>query len=175
MWPPDLRRALTLSACHDANVRSSSGRYQSLVAAYGEAKRERFLRELAEMEENVHLARAQAQEKLDKYAIQEMVGGPRGSVRGAGLGVGWPRDAWMAHEPAALLARSAPPSRSALTCPCFPGQVEDKLEGHSHSYLERMRRAPEILVRLRSHTVWERMSVKLCFTVQGFPTPVVQW
>ncbi|XP_059240444.1 myomesin-2 [Mustela nigripes] len=100
-------------------------RYQSLVAAYGEAKRERFLRELAEMEEDVHLARAQAQEKLDKYAIQEM--------------------------------------------------VEDKLEGHSHSYLERMRRAPEILVRLRSHTVWERMSVKLCFTVQGFPTPVVQW
>lgn len=40
---------------------------------------------------------------------------------------------------------------------------------------ERMRRAPEILVRLRSHTVWERSSVRLCFTVQGFPTPVVQW
>uniref|UniRef100_A0A8C0N3A8 Myomesin 2 n=1 Tax=Canis lupus familiaris TaxID=9615 RepID=A0A8C0N3A8_CANLF len=100
-------------------------RYQSLVASYGEAKRERFLRELAEMEENVHLARSQAQDKLDKYAIQEM--------------------------------------------------VEDKLAGDRHSYLERMRRAPEILVRLRSHTVWERMSVKLCFTVQGFPTPVVQW
>uniref|UniRef100_G1M7N3 Myomesin 2 n=1 Tax=Ailuropoda melanoleuca TaxID=9646 RepID=G1M7N3_AILME len=100
-------------------------RYQSLVAAYGEAKRERFLRELAEMEENVHVARSQAQDKLDKYAIQEM--------------------------------------------------VEDKLAGDRHSYLERMRRAPEILVRLRSHTVWERMSVKLCFTVQGFPTPVVQW
>uniref|UniRef100_A0A452SL41 Myomesin 2 n=1 Tax=Ursus americanus TaxID=9643 RepID=A0A452SL41_URSAM len=94
--------------------------YQSLVAAYGEAKRERFLRELAEMEENVHVARSQAQDKLDKY-------------------------------------------------------VEDKLAGDRHSYLERMRRAPEILVRLRSHTVWERMSVKLCFTVQGFPTPVVQW
>ncbi|KAF3825617.1 hypothetical protein GH733_005599 [Mirounga leonina] len=100
-------------------------RYQSLVASYGEAKRERFLRDLAEMEENVHLARTQAQDKLDKYVIQEM--------------------------------------------------VEDKLTGHRHSYLERMRRAPEILVRLRSHTVWERMSVKLCFTVQGFPTPVVQW
>nr|XP_060511606.1 myomesin-2 [Panthera onca] len=100
-------------------------RYQSLVASYGEAKRQRFLRELAEMEENVHLARSQAQHQLDRYAIQQM--------------------------------------------------VEDKLSGERHSYEERMRRAPEILVRLRSHTVWERMSVKLCFTVQGFPTPVVQW
>ncbi|XP_003984609.5 myomesin-2 isoform X1 [Felis catus] len=100
-------------------------RYQSLVASYGEAKRQRFLRELAEMEENVHLARSQAQHQLDRYAIQQM--------------------------------------------------VEDKLAGERHSYEERMRRAPEILVRLRSHTVWERMSVKLCFTVQGFPTPVVQW
>uniref|UniRef100_A0A7M4ERL2 Myomesin 2 n=1 Tax=Crocodylus porosus TaxID=8502 RepID=A0A7M4ERL2_CROPO len=40
---------------------------------------------------------------------------------------------------------------------------------------ESISRAPEILVRLRSHTVWEKMSVSLCFTVQGFPTPVVQW
>lgn len=44
-----------------------------------------------------------------------------------------------------------------------------------HVFEERMSRAPEILVRLRSHTVWEKMSVQLCFTVQGFPTPVVQW
>uniref|UniRef100_A0A8C8AYK6 Myomesin 2 n=1 Tax=Otus sunia TaxID=257818 RepID=A0A8C8AYK6_9STRI len=41
--------------------------------------------------------------------------------------------------------------------------------------MESISRAPEILVRLRSHTVWEKMSVSLCFTVQGFPTPVVQW
>uniref|UniRef100_A0A670IYA9 Myomesin 2 n=1 Tax=Podarcis muralis TaxID=64176 RepID=A0A670IYA9_PODMU len=40
---------------------------------------------------------------------------------------------------------------------------------------ETISRAPEILVRLRSHTVWEKMSVRLYFTVQGFPTPVVQW
>ncbi|KAK2094020.1 Myomesin-2 [Saguinus oedipus] len=100
-------------------------RYQSLVAAYGEAKRQRFLSELAHMEENVHLARSQARNKLDKYAIQQM--------------------------------------------------VEDKLAWERHSFEERISRAPEILVRLRSHTVWERMSVKLCFTVQGFPTPVVQW
>uniref|UniRef100_H0X1R5 Myomesin 2 n=1 Tax=Otolemur garnettii TaxID=30611 RepID=H0X1R5_OTOGA len=100
-------------------------RYQSLEAAYGEAKRQRFLKELAQMEDSVYLARSQAQEKLDKYALQEM--------------------------------------------------VEDRLSWERPSFAERMRRAPEILVRLRSHTVWERMSVKLCFTVQGFPTPVVQW
>nr|XP_008541983.1 PREDICTED: myomesin-2 [Equus przewalskii] len=100
-------------------------RYQSLEASYGEAKRERFLRELAELEENVHLARSHAQSKLDRYAIQQM--------------------------------------------------VEDKLAWERPTFEERMSRAPEILVRLRSHTVWERMNVKLCFTVQGFPTPVVQW
>lgn len=88
--------------------------------------------------------------------------------------MGCPHDVRMARRQRALRAR-ATPLPAALTCPCFPGQVEDKLTGHRHSYLERMRRAPEILVRLRSHTVWERMSVKLCFTVQGFPTPVVQW
>uniref|UniRef100_A0A2R9CS76 Myomesin 2 n=1 Tax=Pan paniscus TaxID=9597 RepID=A0A2R9CS76_PANPA len=100
-------------------------RYQSLVAAYGEAKRQRFLSELAHLEEGVHLARSQARDKLDKYAIQQM--------------------------------------------------MEDKLAWERHTFEERISRAPEILVRLRSHTVWERMSVKLCFTVQGFPTPVVQW
>lgn len=56
-----------------------------------------------------------------------------------------------------------------------PGQVDDRLAWERHSFEDRISRAPEILVRLRSHTVWERMSVKLCFTVQGFPTPVVQW
>uniref|UniRef100_A0A8C3LCM3 Myomesin 2 n=1 Tax=Chrysolophus pictus TaxID=9089 RepID=A0A8C3LCM3_CHRPC len=44
-----------------------------------------------------------------------------------------------------------------------------------HAVEEKISRAPEILVRLRSHTVWEKMSVRLCFTVQGFPSPVVQW
>jgi len=44
-----------------------------------------------------------------------------------------------------------------------------------HVVEEKISRAPEILVRLRSHTVWEKMSVRLCFTVQGFPSPVVQW
>uniref|UniRef100_A0A4W3J9R4 Myomesin 2a n=1 Tax=Callorhinchus milii TaxID=7868 RepID=A0A4W3J9R4_CALMI len=36
-------------------------------------------------------------------------------------------------------------------------------------------RAPEFLVRLRSHTVWEKSYVKLFCTVQGFPMPQVRW
>ncbi|XP_069741311.1 myomesin-2 isoform X2 [Narcine bancroftii] len=36
-------------------------------------------------------------------------------------------------------------------------------------------RAPDFLVRLRSHTVWENSFVKLFCTVQGFPTPLVRW
>lgn len=63
---------------------SSPCRYQSLEASYGEAKRERFLRELAELEENVHLARSHAQSKLDRYAIQQMV-----------WGLGAPWEAWV--------------------------------------------------------------------------------
>ncbi|KFO97846.1 M-protein, striated muscle, partial [Calypte anna] len=53
--------------------------------------------------------------------------------------------------------------------------VEEKMALERHAVEESISRAPEILVRLRSHTVWEKMSVSLCFTVQGFPTPVVQW
>uniref|UniRef100_A0A663EBA5 Myomesin 2 n=1 Tax=Aquila chrysaetos chrysaetos TaxID=223781 RepID=A0A663EBA5_AQUCH len=53
--------------------------------------------------------------------------------------------------------------------------VEENMALERHAVEERISRAPEILVRLRSHTVWEKMSVSLCFTVQGFPTPVVQW
>uniref|UniRef100_A0A8D0GP65 Myomesin 2 n=1 Tax=Sphenodon punctatus TaxID=8508 RepID=A0A8D0GP65_SPHPU len=53
--------------------------------------------------------------------------------------------------------------------------VEEKMALDRYAIEESITRAPEILVRLRSHTVWERMSVKLFFTVQGFPTPIVQW
>lgn len=55
------------------------------------------------------------------------------------------------------------------------GQVEDKLAWERHVFEECMSRAPVILVHLRSHSAWERMSMKLCFIMQGFPTPVVQW
>lgn len=53
--------------------------------------------------------------------------------------------------------------------------VEENMALERHVVEEKISRAPEILVRLRSHTVWEKMSVRLCFTVQGFPSPVVQW
>lgn len=52
------------------------------MASYGEAKRERFLRELAQLEENVHLARSQARDKLDQYALEHMVGGAAGRDAG---------------------------------------------------------------------------------------------
>ncbi|XP_031296238.1 myomesin-2 [Camelus dromedarius] len=113
------------AALEEEEAQETKRRYRSLVAAYGEAKRERFLRELAQLEEDVHLARSHARDELDRYALQHM--------------------------------------------------VDDRLAWDRPSYEERLSRAPEILVRLRSHTVWERMPVKLCFTVQGFPTPVVQW
>ncbi|XP_060735044.1 myomesin-2 isoform X2 [Tachysurus vachellii] len=36
-------------------------------------------------------------------------------------------------------------------------------------------KAPEFLLGLRAHTVWEKMPVKLFCTVSGTPTPIVQW
>ncbi|XP_060796670.1 myomesin-2-like [Neoarius graeffei] len=36
-------------------------------------------------------------------------------------------------------------------------------------------KAPEFLLGLRSHTVWEKTPVKLFCTVAGTPTPIVQW
>ncbi|KAK9411299.1 myomesin-2 [Crotalus adamanteus] len=53
--------------------------------------------------------------------------------------------------------------------------VEEKMALERYAVEESISRAPEFLVRLRSHTVWEKMSVRLYCTVQGFPTPVVQW
>ncbi|XP_023584083.1 myomesin-2 [Trichechus manatus latirostris] len=125
--------AKRVNVSSDEEEHENKKRYQSLVASYGETKRQRFLSELAQLEEDVHLARSLARDKLDKYAVEQMVG---------------------------------------ESLDCF---LDDKLAWERHSSEERMIRAPEILVRLRSHTVWEKMSVKLCFTVQGFPTPVVQW
>uniref|UniRef100_A0A8C6F3R0 Myomesin 2 n=1 Tax=Monodon monoceros TaxID=40151 RepID=A0A8C6F3R0_MONMO len=117
--------ARRVSSALEEDEQERKHRYQSLVASYEEAKRERFLSELAQLEEDVHLARTHAREKLDRYALQHV--------------------------------------------------VDDRLAWERHSREERLSRAPEILVQLRSHTIWEQMSVKLCFTVQGFPTPVVQW
>ena len=149
-------------------------RYRSLLASYADTKRRRFLGELADLEEEVHLARTQARDTLDKFSIQQMVGGARGARGGPGCGV-------SARRPRGPTAEACLPTERVSLPVCgpslFPGQVEDKLAWvkEQDTFAERTRRAPEILVRLRSHTVWERMTVKLCFTVQGFPTPVVQW
>ena len=40
---------------------------------------------------------------------------------------------------------------------------------------ESMIRGPKFVVRLRSHTVFENTPIKLFCTVEGFPTPTVQW
>uniref|UniRef100_A0A8D0BE47 Myomesin 2 n=1 Tax=Salvator merianae TaxID=96440 RepID=A0A8D0BE47_SALMN len=53
--------------------------------------------------------------------------------------------------------------------------VEERMALERYVVEDSISRAPEILVRLRSHTVWEKMAVRLYFTVQGFPTPIVQW
>ena len=62
-------------------------RYRSLLASYADTKRRRFLGELADLEEEVHLARTQARDTLDKFSIQQMVGGARGARGGPGCGV----------------------------------------------------------------------------------------
>ncbi|XP_066459687.1 myomesin-2 isoform X2 [Eleutherodactylus coqui] len=53
--------------------------------------------------------------------------------------------------------------------------VEEKMALQRQIHEDCISRAPDLLVRLRSHTVWEGMPVKLFFTVQGYPTPLVQW
>ncbi|XP_043535108.1 myomesin-2 isoform X1 [Chiloscyllium plagiosum] len=52
---------------------------------------------------------------------------------------------------------------------------EERLAVQRHIREDSICRAPEFLVRLRSHTVWENSFVKLFCTVQGFPTPLVRW
>ncbi|XP_078398020.1 myomesin-2 isoform X1 [Cetorhinus maximus] len=52
---------------------------------------------------------------------------------------------------------------------------EERAAVQRHVREDSICRAPEFLVRLRSHTVWEKSFVKLFCTVQGFPTPLVRW
>uniref|UniRef100_A0A670YN90 Myomesin 2 n=1 Tax=Pseudonaja textilis TaxID=8673 RepID=A0A670YN90_PSETE len=66
-------------------------------------------------------------------------------------------------------------AREQLDKVAIQRMVEEKMALERYVAEESIIRAPEFLVRLRSHTVWERMSVRLYCTVQGFPTPVVQW
>ncbi|XP_033872956.3 myomesin-2-like [Acipenser ruthenus] len=53
--------------------------------------------------------------------------------------------------------------------------VEEKMAFERHVREECMIRAPEFLVRLRTHTVWEKSPVKLFCTVEGYPNPIVKW
>ncbi|KAJ1150239.1 hypothetical protein NDU88_003034 [Pleurodeles waltl] len=66
-------------------------------------------------------------------------------------------------------------AREQLDKMAIQRMVEEKMALERQIHEECISRAPEVLVRLRSHTVWEKMAVKLFFTVQGFPTPIVQW
>ncbi|XP_039178533.1 myomesin-2 [Crotalus tigris] len=66
-------------------------------------------------------------------------------------------------------------AREQLDKVAIQRMVEEKMALERYAVEESISRAPEFLVRLRSHTVWEKMSVRLYCTVQGFPTPVVQW
>ncbi|KAK1171627.1 M-protein, striated muscle-like [Acipenser oxyrinchus oxyrinchus] len=53
--------------------------------------------------------------------------------------------------------------------------VEEKMAFERQFHEECMIRAPEFLVRLRTHTVWEKTPMKLFCTVEGYPNPVVKW
>lgn len=69
---PDLRWPPAPCRCDEHDAPLGSCRYHSLLAAYGEAKRERYLSELAQLEEDVHLARTHARDKLDRFALQHV-------------------------------------------------------------------------------------------------------
>ncbi|XP_043917836.1 myomesin-2 [Protopterus annectens] len=70
-------------------------------------------------------------------------------------------------------ARSA--AREHLDRVTIQRMVEERAALERHIHEESMIRSPDILVRLRSHTVWERTPVKFFFTVQGYPDPIVKW
>uniref|UniRef100_A0AAY4AK31 Myomesin 2a n=1 Tax=Denticeps clupeoides TaxID=299321 RepID=A0AAY4AK31_9TELE len=56
----------------------------------------------------------------------------------------------------------------------FGGVVEKRMSVKKQTP-EMMDKAPDFLVNLRSHTIWEKSTVKLFCTVQGKPAPIVQW
>ncbi|XP_039594681.1 M-protein, striated muscle isoform X2 [Polypterus senegalus] len=53
--------------------------------------------------------------------------------------------------------------------------VEERMALERRIHEESMSRAPDFLVRLRSHTVWEKTPVRLFCTVEGYPSPIVKW
>ncbi|XP_078804494.1 myomesin-2 isoform X7 [Oryzias latipes] len=53
-------------------------------------------------------------------------------------------------------------------------EVKDRMMKKAEE-LEDFPKAPDFLVALRSHTVWEKTPVKLFCTVEGNPRPIVKW
>ncbi|XP_051880796.1 myomesin-2 [Pristis pectinata] len=72
----------------------------------------------------------------------------------------------------ARLSRSAHEQADMLA---LKRMVKERTALQRHIREDTICRAPDFLVRLRSHTVWENSFVKLFCTVQGFPTPLVRW
>uniref|UniRef100_UPI00398EE294 myomesin-2 isoform X2 n=1 Tax=Pristiophorus japonicus TaxID=55135 RepID=UPI00398EE294 len=79
---------------------------------------------------------------------------------------------WAMEEEIARLKRS---THEHVEMMALKRMEEERSAVQRHVREDSICRAPEFLVRLRSHTVWENSFVKLCCTVQGFPTPLVRW
>uniref|UniRef100_A0A3B3Z8N3 Uncharacterized protein n=1 Tax=Periophthalmus magnuspinnatus TaxID=409849 RepID=A0A3B3Z8N3_9GOBI len=65
--------------------------------------------------------------------------------------------------------------RSRVDKIALRNRVEEKVAAHKR-YLEALsRKAPDFIIPLRSHTVWEGMRVVFTCTVQGYPPPRITW
>uniref|UniRef100_A0A4W3JL77 Myomesin 2a n=1 Tax=Callorhinchus milii TaxID=7868 RepID=A0A4W3JL77_CALMI len=73
------------------------------------------------------------------------------------------------------LSKSRHVTREQLDMLAFHRMVKERATVQRLLCEDAISRAPEFLVRLRSHTVWEKSYVKLFCTVQGFPMPQVRW
>eukprot|EP00062_Callorhinchus_milii_P009367 gi/632953103/ref/XP_007892223.1/ PREDICTED: myomesin-2 isoform X2 [Callorhinchus milii] len=73
------------------------------------------------------------------------------------------------------LSKSRHVTREQLDMLAFHRMEEERATVQRLLCEDAISRAPEFLVRLRSHTVWEKSYVKLFCTVQGFPMPQVRW
>ncbi|XP_067877782.1 myomesin-2 [Heterodontus francisci] len=79
---------------------------------------------------------------------------------------------WEMEEEISKLRRSTHDQVNMLA---LKRMEEERTTVQRHIREDSICRAPEFLVRLRSHTVWEKSFVKLFCTVQGFPSPLVRW
>lgn len=54
-------------------------------------------------------------------------------------------------------------------------QLEETEAFHRKLNEDHLLHAPEFVIKLRSHTVWEKENVKLYCSVSGWPEPRVTW